>query len=79
MVGWHRAVIKPCACGKRLTEAGRETCFHCRVSSIGFRFRGGAIHGRDAFHYTQREFLKEHTGMEFGKELAKRTDIAKAD
>lgn len=72
-------MIKPCACGKRLTEAGRETCFHCRVSSIGFRFQGGALIGSDAFHRTKREFLMEHTGSEFDKELARRPDIAKRD
>lgn len=67
-----------CACGK-FAEPGRDTCFRCRVASVGFSWKGGALYGKDGFHTTQREFLKEHTGNEFQKELAKRTDIAKAD
>ena len=70
-------MIKACACGKRVTEPGREECFHCRVSTIGFAFRGGAVVGRDGFHMTKQDFLREHTGSETEKQLAKRQDIEK--
>lgn len=80
MVGGHGAVRPLCPCGRgNLVEAGKTECFRCRVSSIGWGFRGGALTDSKGFHRTQREFLMEHTGMEFEKQLAKRTDIAKAD
>lgn len=68
-----------CACGKQ-AEPGRSECFRCRVSSVGFAFRGGAIVGRDGFHRTKREFLMEHVGHEFEKDIVKnRPDLGKAD
>lgn len=67
-----------CACG-RTAEAGREECFRCRVSSIGFTFNGGALQGRAGFKaMTKGEFLKEHLRVDSERELAKRTDVERA-
>ena len=67
-----------CACGKT-TEPGRDECFHCRVSSVGFTFNGGALQGRAGFKaMTKGEFLKEHLRVDSEKELAKRTDVERA-
>lgn len=67
-----------CACGKPV-EPGRDECFHCRVSSVGFTFNGGALQGRAGFKaMTKGEFLKEHLRVDSEKELAKRTDVERA-
>jgi len=67
-----------CACGKT-AEPGREECFRCRVSSVGFTFNGGALQGRAGFKaMTKHEFLKEHLRVDSEKELAKRTDVERA-
>ena len=68
-----------CACGKQ-AEPDSDTCFLCRVSSVGYSWRGGAIVGRSGFHKTHREHLQEHYGVDSGKELAKtRPDIGRYD
>ena len=65
-------------CGKPV-ESGRAECFHCRVSSVGFTFNGGALQGRAGFKaMTKGEFLKEHLRVDSEKELAKRTDVERA-
>jgi len=67
-----------CACGKP-AEAGRSECFLCRVSSVGFTWRGGALQGRAGFKaMTRSEYLKEHLRVDSEKELAKRTDVERA-
>lgn len=65
-----------CACGKK-AEPGRDECFRCRVSSVGFTFNGGAFQGRAGFnHMTKNEFLQEHLGVDSEKELARtRPDV----
>jgi hypothetical protein len=67
-----------CACGKQ-AEPGRDECFRCRVASIGFTWRGGALQGRAGFKaMTKGEYLKEHLRVDSEKELAKRTDVERA-
>lgn len=64
-----------CACGKT-AETGRDECFRCRVSSVGFTWRGGAFEGRNGFnHMTKTEFLKRHLHADSEKELAKRPGV----
>lgn len=67
-----------CACGKPV-EPGRDECFRCRVSGIGFSFRGGALVGRSGFHKTKGEHLRQHLGTDNERELARRTDIERVD
>jgi hypothetical protein len=51
-----------CACGKQ-AEPGSDECFRCRVSSVGFSFRGGGGYTRDSFHdYTTAERRAEILG-----------------
>jgi hypothetical protein len=64
-------------CGEKPAQEGRTTCFRCRVSGVGFSFRGGAVVGRNGWNMTKREFLTEHTGSETEKQLAKRSDVEK--
>jgi uncharacterized protein (UPF0179 family) len=37
-------------CGRKPAEEGKQECFRCRVSTVGFRFEGGGGYGRTAFH-----------------------------
>lgn len=68
----------PCACGKT-AEAGRDQCFRCRVSSIGFTFNGGALQGRAGFKaMTRGDFLREHLRVDSEKELARRPNVERA-
>ena len=51
-----------CKCGKD-AEPGREDCFRCRVSSVGFTFIGGGGYGRQNFtERTNGEYLNENVG-----------------
>jgi hypothetical protein len=51
-----------CACG-RDAEPGKEECFRCRVSTVGFSFVGGGGYGRHAFtERTNAEWLSENVG-----------------
>jgi hypothetical protein len=51
-----------CTCGKD-AEPGKEECFRCRVSSVGFTFIGGGGYGRVNFaERTNAEYLNEHVG-----------------
>lgn len=51
-----------CRCGKP-TEPGSDECYRCRVSSVGFSFRGGGGYTRDSFHdYTIAERRAEVLG-----------------
>lgn len=63
-----------CRCGKPV-EPGRDECFRCRVSTVGFAFQGGALNGHSGFHRTKGEWLREHLGTDNERELARRTDI----
>jgi hypothetical protein len=58
---WQGAVN--CACGKE-AEPGSETCFRCRVATVGFGFRGGGLmYGRKNFsERTNAEYIAEHIG-----------------
>jgi hypothetical protein len=57
-----------CRCGKD-AEPGREECFRCRVSSVGFAFVGGGGYGRDAFQRTNTEFLNENVGFDHAERI----------
>jgi hypothetical protein len=52
-----------CRCSKE-AEPGSDMCFRCRVSSVGFTFRGGGqMYGRHNFaERTNAEYLAEHVG-----------------
>ena len=63
-----------CACGKQ-AEPGKDECFRCRVSGVGFTFRGGALVGRAGWHKTRGEHLREHLGTDNECELARRRDV----
>ena len=44
-------------------DNGSETCFLCRVSSVGFSFRGGGGYTQQSFHdYTNAERRSEILG-----------------
>jgi hypothetical protein len=62
-------------CGEKPAQEGRSTCFRCRVSGVGFSFRGGAVIGRKGWNTTKTEWLSEHIGTDSEKQLAKRTDV----
>jgi hypothetical protein len=51
-------------CRSKEAEAGTETCFRCRVASVGFGWRGGGFNfGRHNFSArTNAEFVNEHVG-----------------
>ena len=65
-------------CGVKPAQEGRTTCFHCRVSGVGFAFRGGAIPGRNGWNTSKNQWLAEHMGASSEKELLKRKDIDRA-
>ena len=65
-------------CGEKPAEEGRSTCFHCRISGVGFSFRGGAVVGRKGWNTTKSEWLSEHVGSGSEKELAKNPNIERA-
>lgn len=67
-----------CACGKPV-EPGRDECFRCRVSGVGFAFRGGALVGQGGWHMTKGEWLREHVGTDNERELARRPNIERAE
>jgi len=62
-------MIATCRCGK-IAEAGRNECFRCRVSTVGFAMTGPA--NRRNFHQTVRDFKEEHLGTTDDRELAAR-------
>lgn len=46
-------------CHLRPAEAGTDTCFRCRVATVGFTFVGGGGYGRKAYHErTTAEFIE---------------------
>jgi len=51
-------------CGIKEAETQSDTCFRCRVATVGFGFRGGGfLYGRHNFsERTNAEFLNEHVG-----------------
>lgn len=51
-------------CGLKDAEEGSDTCFRCRVATVGFGFRGGGfLYGRGNFaERTNQEFVNEHLG-----------------
>jgi hypothetical protein len=62
-------------CGVKPAEEGRTTCFRCRVATVGYGWRGGAVVGRNGWNITKSEWLSQNIGSESEKQLAKRTDI----
>ena len=65
-------------CGVKPVQEGRDTCFHCRVSGVGFGFRGSAKPGRQGWNTTANEWKMENFGTTSDKELAAR-GIERAD
>lgn len=59
-----------CDCGKP-AEEGKDTCFRCRVSGVGFSFQGGGLIGSASFHQSRRDYLQEHVGVSSEKQLAR--------
>ena len=51
-------------CERKEAEAGTDTCFRCRVASVGFGWHGGGfLYGRHNFaERTNAEFVNEHVG-----------------
>ncbi|MET0885034.1 MAG: hypothetical protein ABWX92_01165 [Mycetocola sp.] len=51
-------------CGQRQAEPGRNECYRCKITSIGFGFRGGGhLYGRENFSArTNAEYVAEHVG-----------------
>jgi hypothetical protein len=70
-------VIK-CGCGKPV-EPGQHECFRCRVATVGFAFRGGAQVGRDNFHRTRTDYLREVMRVDNEKELARNPNVSRYD
>lgn len=60
---WHGSVICD-ECGQRQAEAGRDICYRCKITSIGWGFRGGGhLYGRENFSArTNAEYVAEHVG-----------------
>ena len=57
-------------CASKPAEYGRDECFRCRVSSVGFSFRGGGGYTREAFRErTNTEFLNEHVGFDHREQI----------
>jgi hypothetical protein len=44
-------------CGRKPVEAGRTTCFRCRVATVGFTYRSAHL-GRAGFHESTVEAEK---------------------
>jgi hypothetical protein len=65
-------------CGVKPAEAGRSTCFRCRVAGVGFNFKGSAQPGRTGWNRTANEWRLENFGTSDERELAKR-GIERAD
>lgn len=71
--------MKLCECGKEIA-ADQGECYRCRVASVGWALKGGALVGSDAWNMTKTDYLREHMGVDSEKQLLKtRPDIAKAD
>jgi hypothetical protein len=51
-------------CSTKEAEHGSDICFRCRVSTVGFGFRGGGhMYGRGSFsERTNAEYVAEHVG-----------------
>lgn len=58
-------------CGAKPAQEGHSTCFRCRVLGVGFSFRGGAVVGRNGFHTTKQDWLREHLSVDSEKQLLK--------
>jgi hypothetical protein len=52
------------ACGRKRKEEGRDTCFRCRIATVGINWHGGGrMFGRQNFsERTNAEFVAEHVG-----------------
>jgi len=67
-------------CGVKSAEQGREECFRCRVSSVGFAFAGGGGYGREAFSRgTNTEWLNEHVGFDHREQIRSEAVTRKDD
>lgn len=51
-------------CRRKTVQEGYDTCFRCRVASVGFAWHGGGfMFGRNNFSdRTNAEFVAEHVG-----------------
>jgi len=51
-------------CSRKEAEPDSDTCFRCRVASVGFGWKGGGFNfGRSNFSSrTNAEFVAEHVG-----------------
>lgn len=51
-------------CKRKDAEQDSDTCFRCRVASVGYRWVGGGhMYGRDNFSSrTNAEYVREHVG-----------------
>jgi hypothetical protein len=57
-------------CGVKPAEAGHDECFRCRVSSVGFTWRGGGGTTRETFSTrTTTEWLNEHVGFDHADQI----------
>ena len=65
-------------CGAKPAQEGRSTCFRCRVSGVGFSFRGGAVIGRNGWNTSKNQWLAEHMGADSEKELLKNKNVERA-
>ena len=65
-------------CDKKVDRDG--VCFRHRVASIGVNWVGGAMKGKRAFHRSKQDYLQEHYGVRYDKELSRaRPDIGRYD
>jgi hypothetical protein len=70
--------VNQCACGKPI-EPGRDECFRCRVSTVGYTWRGGAREGHGSFHRTRTDYLRAVMRVDSEKELAKNPNVSRYD
>jgi len=56
-------------CERKDAEPGRDTCFRCRVATVGYTWRGGGYgYGRSNFTArTNAEFTNEHAANSGGE------------
>lgn len=49
-------------CNRKQAEDGRDECFRCRVLSVGFTYKGGAVQGKSGWGTSRQEWMAEHIG-----------------
>ena len=64
-------------CDKKVDRDG--VCFRCRVATVGVSWVGGAHRGRSSFHETKGDYMREHYGVSYDKDLLReRPDIERS-